>query len=311
MKKVLLTPRSFHEAGEGPRNLLRDNGFEVIENTTGKTLSEDQMVDMCKDIEGLIVGIDPVSSKVLEQAIHLKAISKYGVGLDNIDLDAARKLNIKVDRAVNANTTSVAELAVGLFFALARNIVSISASTQQGGWKRIRGVEITGKTLGLVGLGSIGQEVARMAKGLGMKIFAYDPYIDKNATFIKDFDIKITEFEKVIESADFLSLHLPLTSDTKNIINTYTLQAMKSTAFLINTSRGELVDENALYQALILKNIAGAASDVFSKEPPGEHPLLNLENFVLTSHIGAYTKEANQRMAEISAKNLIRMLSEI
>lgn len=310
MKKILITPRSFREAGRVPYDLLKEHGFEIIENTTGKTLNEDQMLERCKDVEGLIVGIDPVSRKVLEGAIHLKAVSKYGAGLDNIDLGAARERNIKVDRAAGTNAISVAELAVGLCFTLARNIVTVSADIKQGGWKRLRGVEITGKTMGLVGLGNIGQEVARMASGLGMKVLAYDPYVDREAVFIKTYGIKITEFEEILQNADFLSLHLPLTEDTKGIMNAVTFDAMKSTAYLINTSRGELVEEEALYQALISGNIAGAASDVFSKEPAGEHQLLKLDNFILTSHIGAYTAEANQRMAEVSAKNLIRMLSE-
>lgn len=310
MKKVLITPRSFRQAGDFTFKLLNENGFEVIENTTGKTLSEEQMIELCADVDGLLVGIDPVTERVMKNSPKLKAISKYGAGLDNIDIDAAKSLNIKIDRAAGTNAVSVAELAVGLFFTLARNIVPVSLSTKQGGWERFRGVEITGKTVGIVGLGMIGQEVARMTSGLGMKILAYDPFVDTESDFIKEYNIEIKELNELISSADFLTLHLPLTDSTRFMINTDVLSSMKNTAFIVNTARGELVDEEALYKALSEGSIAGAASDVFSIEPPGDHPLVKMNNFVLTSHIGAYTAEANIRMAQVATENLIRMLKE-
>jgi len=310
MKKVLITPRSFRQAGDFTFKLLKENGFEVIENTTGKILSEEQMIELCSDVDGLLVGIDPVTERVMKNSPKLKAISKYGAGLDNIDLDAAAKFNIKVDRAAGTNAVSVAELAVGLFFTLARSIVPVSMSTKQGGWDRFRGVEITGKTVGIIGLGNIGREVARMTYGLGMKILGYDPFIDSGSDFIKKYNIKLTSLDELFPQADFITLHLPLTDDSKLMINPDVLNSMKKTAYIVNTSRGELIDEDALYEALSEGKIAGAASDVFSKEPPGDHPLVKLNNFVLTSHIGAYTGEANIKMAKVSTENLIRMLNE-
>lgn len=310
MKKVLITPRSFRQAGDFTFKLLKENGFEVVENTTGKTLTEEQMIELCSDADGLLVGIDPVTERVMKNSPKLKAISKYGAGLDNIDLDAAKKLNIKVDRAAGTNAVSVAELAVGLFFTLARNIVPVSMSTKQGGWERFRGVEITGKTVGIVGLGNIGREVARMTSGFGMKILAYDPFVDPQSDFIKKYNIQITGLDELFPQADFITLHLPLTDETRLMINTEVLNSMKKSAYIVNTSRGELVDEEALYKALTEGKIAGAASDVFSKEPPGDHPLVKLNNFVLTSHIGAFTEEANIKMARVSTENLIRMLKD-
>lgn len=310
MRKVLITPRSFRESGEKPYRILNRNGCEVLENTTGKTLSEEQMTALCKDMEGLIVGIDPVTRKVLENAPKLKAISKYGAGLDNIDLAAAAELGIEVRSAAGTNAVSVAELAVGLFFTLARNIVPAAISTKNGKWDRRRGVEVRGKTVGILGLGNIGREVARMSHGLGMNILAYDPFANPSNEYIRNYEITLADQAEVIQEADFLTLHLPLMEETKKVINTKTLAMMKRSAYLINTSRGELVDEGALCEFLTSGLIAGAASDVFSKEPPGEHPLLKLDNFILTSHIGAYTAEANQRMAEVSARNLLEMLGE-
>ncbi|NLY19218.1 MAG: phosphoglycerate dehydrogenase [Clostridiaceae bacterium] len=308
MKKVLITPRSFRQAGDFTFKLLEENGFEVIENTTGKTLTEKKMIELCSDVDGLLVGIDPVTERVMRNAPKLRAISKYGAGLDNIDLDAAQKYNIKVDRAAGTNAVSVAELAVGLFFTLARNIVPVSMSTKQGRWDRFRGVEITGKTVGIIGLGNIGREVARMTYGLGMEILACDPFVDPESDFIKKYNIKMTGLDELFPQADFLTLHLPFTDETRHMINAEVLNSMKNTAYIVNTSRGELVDEDALYKSLTGGAIAGAASDVFSKEPPGDHPLVKLNNFVLTSHIGAYTKEANIKMARVSIENLIRML---
>lgn len=309
MKKVLITPRSFSQSGERAYNLLKEHGFEIIVNTLGKTFTEEQMMEQCADVDGIIVGIDPITEKVLRNAKRLKAISKYGAGLDNIDLKVAEELGIKVDRAAGTNAVSVAELAVGLFFTLARGIPAVWRNVRGGGWDRVRGVELLGKTAGIIGLGNIGREVARMASGLGMYVIGYDPYVNPGDEYISKYSIKLMEIADVIKNADFLSLHVPLTEETRHMINTSTLKTMKPSAYIVNTSRGELVDEEALYEALTSGIIAGAAEDVFSKEPPGEHKLLTLDNFILTPHIGAFTAEANVKMAEKSAVNLINMLS--
>ena len=308
MPKVVITPRSFCEAGDGPQRLIRDAGYEIVENTTGKTLTESQMAELCADAVGLLVGIDPVSRRVLEDAPNLRAISKYGAGLDNVDLDAAKQLGIAVDRAAGTNAESVAELAVGLMFALARNLLPAAINTKSGGWARARGVELKGKTAGILGLGSIGRETARMARGLGMDVVGYDPMVTGGEAFVRELGIALKSRDEVIREAHFLSLHLPLLDDTRLLINRDTLGMMRPGAYLVNTSRGELVDEAALLEALRSGHLAGAASDVFSQEPPGQHPLLALDTFILTPHIGAYTSEANRRMAKVAAENLVRML---
>ncbi|NMA95839.1 MAG: phosphoglycerate dehydrogenase [Clostridiales bacterium] len=310
MKKILITPRSFSKARHVADNILANyEQIEIVENTTGKTLSEENMAKLCSDIDGVIVGIDPMSVKVLKGAKRLKAISKYGAGLDNIDLDMTKKLNIEVDRAANANALSVAELAVGLMFTIARDIVPTAINVKRGIWERakVAGCELRGKTAGIVGLGAIGKEVAKMVKGIGMDVIAFDPYL-KDKDVIRTYDISMVELDELFKTADFISLHCPLTDETRHIIDEDTLSIMKTTAYLINTSRGELVDEEALYKALIGKTIAGAAQDVFSKEPAGKHKLLDLPNFVLTPHTGAYTRESTERMVEQATQNLVRML---
>jgi D-3-phosphoglycerate dehydrogenase len=309
-KKILITPKSFRGSMDKAMELLMPYNYEIIENTSGKTYAEDQMLEFCSDIDGIIVGIDPISEKVLRNAKNLKAISKYGAGLDNVDLNVAEELGIQVDRALATNATSVAELAVGFFFDLARNIILSALSVKKNGWGRAIGREITGKTVGIVGLGAIGREVARMCSGLGMSIIAYDPYFKDNS-FLEKNSIKLTVLEEVFKEADFISLHSPLTQETENMINKNTLALMKKSAYLVNTSRGGLIDEDALYEALSNGTIAGAAADVFSQEPAGEHKLMTLDNFILTAHIGAFTAEATEKMVIQSTKNLIRMLEGI
>lgn len=308
--KVLITPRSFSKAGEEAVKLLMEKGYEVIENRTGRTYAYEEMSALCIKADGIIVGGDTMDARVLRNAKNLKAISKYGAGVDNIDLNIAKELGIKVSSAAGANATSVAELTIGLIFAISRNIVKSATDVKNGNWEKIFGCGITGKTIGIVGLGHIGMEVARMAFGLGMKINGYTPHYKDNQ-FTKMYGINQVGFEDLLKGSDIVTLHLPLTDKTNFIINKDTLKLMKKTAFLINTSRGGLIDEEALYEALINGVIAGAAQDVFSKEPPeSKNKLLCLDNFILTPHTGAYTPEAIQKMVLLSTENLIDMLEE-
>jgi len=309
-KKILITPKSFFSARNKAEEIFSKYPLEIIENNTGKTLTKEQMLNLCKDVDGVIVGIDPMDEEVLMNARKLKAISKYGVGLDNINLDVAKKLGIKVSIARGANSRSVAELAIGLFFAISRSIPKETYIVKEGKWDRTIGVELLDKTVGIVGFGAIGREVAKMATGLGMKIMAYDPYFN-DAELAKTLNVKMTDINEILEKADFITLHLPLNDETNKIINREALNKMKNTAYLINTSRGELVDEDALFEALKNGTIAGAAQDVFSQEPPEkDNKLLSLDNFILTPHIGAFTREATERMVITSAKNLMEMLFE-
>lgn len=218
-------------------------------------------------------------------------------------------MGIKVEKAEGTNSTSVAELTVGMFFVMARNMFMSINSVKNNGWERVIGCEITGKTLGIIGLGHIGREIARICHGIGMNLIAFDPYM-KDDEFTKKLNITMMDFDDALKNGDFISLNLPLTAETHHIIDYNKLALMKNTAYLINTSRGELVNENDLFTALKQGVIAGAAEDVFSKEPPGEHRLLTLDNFILTPHIGAFTREATKKMVVKSVQNLIRMVVE-
>lgn len=309
--KVLITPKSYKNYQAQTYPLLEDMGLEIIENRTGRTLTEDEIIKLAHtDVVGIIVGVDMLSERVLKNCHHLRAISKYGVGLDNIDLVAAEKLNIKVKNAAGSNNISVAELTLALMFEAARRVSAMSASVKSGSWERTMGMELTGKTIGLIGGGQIGKEVAKRAKGLSMNATIFDPYF-KDFAFLKKYQINLCEsLPETLRFSDIVSLHLPLTDNTKRIINSRTLGMMKSSAILLNTSRGELIDEEALFAALSGKVIAFAAQDVFSAEPPSPgEKLLTLDNFLLTPHAGAYTAEAIERMALYSTHNLIELLN--
>ncbi len=307
-RKILITPKSFFRAKNKADEIFSQYELDIIENNTGKTLTKQQMIDLCSDVDGVIVGLDSMDEEVLRSARKLKAISKYGVGLDNIDLKVAEELGIKVRIAEGTNTRSVAELTIALFFALSRNIPKAVTDVKGGKWDRNIGSEVRGKTVGIIGFGDIGREVAKMSVGLEMTIMAHDPYFN-DMKLAKTMNVKMTSIAEILEKADFVTLHLPLNKETNKIINSETLGKMKQIAYLVNTARGELVDEDALYDVLKNSTIAGAAQDVFSQEPPNkQNKLLSLSNFILTPHIGAYTNEATERMVTTSAKNLIEML---
>ncbi|KOY82916.1 phosphoglycerate dehydrogenase [Lysinibacillus sp. FSL H8-0500] len=312
MSKILITPKSFQKYKEKPIEMLTAMGYEVIENTTGKTLTEEQLLSFAEqEIVGIIVGVDPLTKEVLQQFPHLKAISKYGVGMDNIDLHVATSLGIKVDNARDTNNISVCELAIALMFECARKLSPTIQGVKQFGWDRFIGIELTGKHLLIVGGGKIGKEVAKRAKGLAMEVTIYDPYMQDEA-FLQTYQINYTtNFEEAIQQADIVSLHLPATAETRHLMNADIFEKMKPSAMLINTARGELVNEQALLTALEQGQIAVAAQDVYSAEPPevGD-ALVQLNNFILTPHIGAYTEEAVERMAIVSTQNIINLLNE-
>ena len=308
--KILITPKSFKNFKSTTYPLMEGKGYEIVENTSGRTMTADEIIAVANsDVVGIIIGIDPLPASVLEQCKDLIAISKYGSGMDNIDLQKAEAMGIKVKNAQGTNNVSVAELAIGLMFSMARNIPKITAGVKSGSWERVMGCELTGKKLGLAGGGQIGREVAKRARGLEMSVSIYDPYL-KDEAFLEKYGIeRYDSLDELLSGSDFISLHIPSTSETKHIIDSKAMSLMKPGAILINTSRGELVDEAALYEALASRKIAGAAQDVFSSEPPEKgNRLLGLDNFVLTSHIGAYTNEAIKNMALVSTRNLLEML---
>ncbi len=275
--------------------VLTEAGLEVIEILDGNT---DKLNAVLPEIEGWIIRSGTtIGPNEIQQASSLKAIGRAGVGVDNIDIEAATAQGVVVMNTPGGNTISAAEHTIALMMSLARNIPAGDSSTKAGDWERkaLVGTELNGKTLGILGLGRIGQEVARRALGLQMKVIGYDPYVSEDQLIVKD--IAIHSLQEVIENADILSLHLPRNKDTLNLISTAELGMMKSSSMLINCARGGLVNESDLARALNEGIISGAAIDVYSEEPPVNNPLLSAKNIILTPHLGASTQEAGENVA--------------
>lgn len=306
--KIYISSRSFGVHTEEAIELLKSVG-NVERNLTGKPLPEEELKRIIKDIDALIVGIDNVTSDVLDHAERLKVIANYGVGLDNIDLEAATERGISVVYSPRANSDSVADFTMGLILALLRKIIVAHVSAKIGKFRsrKFIGVELRDKIIGIVGFGQIGSRVAQRAIGFGMKILTYDPYVSEE--ILTKFNAKKVSFEELLKNSDIVTIHVPLTEETKDLIGERELKLMKKNAILVNTARGGIVDENALYKALKEGWIAGAAVDVYEKEPPGkDFPLFELENVILTPHIGFYTIEAVRRMDMMIARDVVSVL---
>jgi D-3-phosphoglycerate dehydrogenase len=293
---------------------LADSGIELLrkefEVDVRLDLTPEQLLQEIGQYDGLIIrSATKVTAEVIEKADNLKAIGRAGIGVDNIDIEAATKRGIIVANAPESNTVAAAEHTLGLMLAAARHIPAADTSLRGGEWKRssFKGVEVSGKTLGLVGLGHVGAIVARGAHGMGMRVLAYDPYVSEDRMRAMNVDRAETTNE-VFENADFISLHVPRTPQTMGMVNEETLGKMKSTAYLINVARGGIVNETAIYNALKEKVIAGAALDVFMEEPNTESPIFTLPNVVVTPHLGASTAEAQDRAGTTAAEQVAAAL---
>ena len=282
---------------------LRSAGF-AVERKTG--LSAADLVIELANREGLIVRSETkVTAEVLNNVSTLRVIGRAGVGVDNIDVPAATARGIIVMNAPDGNTITTAEHTIALLVALARNVPQANSSVKAAQWERKRfvGAELRGKTLGIVGLGRIGRAVAQRAGALGMSIVAYDPFIAADQTH--DVEIRIATLDDVLAQADFLTVHTPLTTETRGLINAAAFTKMKTGARVINCARGGLIDERALCDAITSGKIAGAALDVFEEEPPpADHPLLSLDQVIVTPHLGASTTEAQQAVAVTVAEQM-------
>jgi D-3-phosphoglycerate dehydrogenase len=259
------------------------------------------------DADGVIAGLEPWTADMLENAPKLRIISRYGVGYDAVDLDAAKKAGVKVAVTPGANADSVADLAVTLMLAAARHVPYMDASIKAGGQKRPAGVELWRKTLGVVGTGRIGKGVIKRLSGFEMRFLCYDTY--KDDAFLSAYGGRYVDLYTLLREADFITLHSPLTDETRNMIGGPQFSIMKKNAVLVNTARGGIIDEAALYQALKDGEIGAAALDATVEEPPYNSPLCCLPNCILTPHAGAATVEAAYNMGMMAAKNLLDVLN--
>ena len=303
--KVLI-PQDVAQPG---KDYLRERGYEI---KIGGGVTADAIAADVVDCDAILARTAPFPAKVFEAGKKLKVISRHGVGYDNIDVAKATELGIWVTFAPESNADTVAEHAIGCIFTLARNFLQLDRETRAGNWgirDKLLGFDLSGKVLGIVGLGKIGRRVAQKAsRGLDMKVVGYDPFLKPEQ--IAEFATPVTSLEEVFGAADFVSVHIPGGAATKGIINKKLFAVMKKTAFFINASRGDVVAESDLIEALRNGTIAGAAIDVYEKEPPPkDNPLMNMGNVLLTPHNASQTRECMIRMALHAAQGIDEVLS--
>jgi D-3-phosphoglycerate dehydrogenase len=305
--RLLVTPTSYGKNDPRLKTELEQLVGSVTYNPTGKPLSSAEVAALLPGMDGYIAGLDIIDRLALEKADHLKVIARYGVGVDQVDLEAAKEKGIIVTNTPGANSVSVAELALGLMLALARQIPEAVRSVQKGMWPRYAGVSLEGKTVGILGLGAIGKQLARRLSGFDCQVLAYDPLADE--IFAKQHGVELASMDTVIARSDFLSLHLPLLPETRALVNAAFLAKMKKGSFLINTSRGEAIDEAALLRALASGHLRGAGLDAFVVEPPDpSNPLLHLPQVICTPHLGAQTDGATSNMGWFALHDCLAVL---
>lgn len=304
--KVICTSPSFAKYDAAPIEELQQHGFELITLPADAPLSA--LEPHLADTVAMIVAFTDVNEELLNQAPQLKIVCKHGVGVDNINLDATRERGIYVTNVPDANKHAVADFAFALILNSARQITQAAIETRAGNWPRIFATDVYGKTLGIIGLGNIGKQVALRAEGFNMRVIAFDFYPD--AAFAAEHGIEFVTLDQLTESSDFITLHKPLTDKTRNLFDAARIKQMKKSAFLINASRGGIVNEQDLYQALLDNVIAGAAADVFEQEPLNEHPLFTLSNFIPTSHIAGYTDGAISAIGERCVTQIVQCIKQ-
>ncbi len=304
--KILVTARSFRKTPGRHKELLEQSGHQVVESPLDRPLKEAEMVELISGVDGAVLGLDDVTAKVIQAGQQLKVLSRYGVGVDKVDLEAATEAGVVVTNTPGTNHIAVAELTLGLMLSLARRIPRHNWTVREGSWARVRGTELAGKTLGIVGLGWISREVIRRAAAFDMRIVVQTRYPDKELA--DQYGVEYLSLERLLKEADFVSLHCTVAPERADLIGEEELRAMKPTSYLINTARGGLVGEEALLVALREGWIAGAAMDAFEEEPATDSPLVALDNFVATPHIGAATYESILRMGTLAVKNALQVL---
>jgi len=305
--KVVATAVTFGKADLEPINRLKAIGCEVITNSVGRPLTESEMIAAARDADALIVGNDKVTGVIIRSCPKLKVIAKHGVGIDGIDIETAAQCGVVVTNAPGVNSHEVADLAFGLLHMLSRGLYIANEATKRGDWVKPMGVGLWGKTIGIVGVGKIGLATAHRAIGYNMNILGFDCIQRPEATAI---GIQYVALENLLQQSDFVSLHLPLTKETRNILDQPRLGLLRSGSILINTARSQLVDYEVLHQALLDGRMSGYGTDVYDTEPPQLHPMFKLKNVIVTPHLGGTCFESNIRMGNTAVDNVIAVLKE-
>ena len=312
--RILLTTTSYQDTPGKHHDLLKSSGFDIVR--ARGPLQEDEMLKLIDEhdgFDGLLNGDDAITAKVIDAglaaATPLKVIAKYGIGLDSIDVPYATEKKIPVLFTPGVNHTTVAEHAFGLMIGVAKHFWPQLQSVKGGGWKRITGQELMGKTIGVLGMGRIGKEVIKRARAFEMSAIAFDVYWDDG--FAREYEVqKADSPEQVLRAADVVSLHMNLTDENRHFINRDSIATMKDGAILINTARGGLIDEQAVADACREGKLGGYGGDVLEQEPPsGDHPFMQVDNILITPHVGSRTRESVERQALRATHNLINYLN--
>lgn len=312
MNKVLVSASHFDTLCQDAWKLLESNGIEVIFDSTREfpayTTEEIENLPDRKEIVAALIGMDDFCDERKYQALpNLKAVAKFGVGVDNIDGKLAKKYGVKALNAPGQNSNAVAELTVAMILNLLRHIMPLHKAMEKGGWPRVVGSEMKGKTVGLLGFGAIARLVAKKLQCFDVEVIAFDLYPNESAA--KELGVRMTTQEEVITKSDIISLHIPATPENYHLFNREIITSMKDGAYLINPARGALVDLDALAEALLSGKLAGAALDAFEIEPlPLDSPILKCENIVLTPHTGAETKESYYNVSMTTARDIIKVI---
>ncbi len=299
---VLTSPSSFGQISSEPFDLLREAGYEIINNPYGRKLTEDEVIELAAGCIGIVAGVEPLTARVMDSLTKLKCISRVGIGMDSVDMEYAGKKGIIVTNTPDGPTRSVAELTLAMTLSLLRRIPQADADMKNKKWKKQTGNLILNKKIGVIGLGRIGRLVAELFRGIGNPVFGYD--IIKNEDWANKNNVHLADFETILQTCDIITLHVPGSSDKSHLIGADELRQMNSDALLINISRGGIVDEDALFSALQNKTIKAAAVDVYSHEPY-TGPLTELDNIILTPHLGSYAEEGKLMMEIEAVNNLI------
>lgn len=303
MTQLVISTSSFDMENNPHIQYLIQQGMAVVGNPYKRKLTEDEIIELLnQDTVGLIAGVEPLTARVFASAKTLKVVSRCGTGLDSVDLKAAQQHNVAVFNTPAAPAQAVAELTLGFILAALRQICQTDRMLRDGKWPRTQGQLLAAQTVGIIGLGHIGQRVAQLCQAFGAEVIAYDPYLKQPLP-----NVKLTTFEQLLGEADIVSLHLPYSADVYHLIDANALSDMKPGAIVINAARGGLIDETALDEALNNGKLSAAALDAFEQEPY-QGPLIRNDKVILTSHIGSLAKEARQRMEIEAAENLLQGL---
>lgn len=305
--RVLLTAHTARLAKGNHLQQLVDAGCEIVDSPYRRPANEDELLPLLDGIDAALASTDAYTRRVFAASPRLKIVSRSGVGFDSIDLAAAAEHGVWVTTTPGTNEYSVADMTLTLILALARQLIPMANKTAAGGWERPFGVELGGRTLGLVGFGRIGRQVAVRARAFGMAVIVYDVFQDAQAA--AEAGARYVSLDELFAAADVISLHAPATPETRDLINTRTIATMKRGALLVNTARGELVNEADLALALREGRLGGAGLDVFKREPPGaDNPLLGLPNVIATPHVAGVTQDSAERMASLAVQNILAVL---